>query len=62
MWDEAFLKRTIEEWQPCSREPLTLQDAQEIAENMAGLLQVLGRIDRRIRQAMAPAEASDGSR
>jgi len=59
MWDEAFLKRTIEEWQPCSKEPLTLQDAQEIAENMAGLLQLLGRIDRRIRQATASVEASD---
>ncbi|MBI3292885.1 MAG: hypothetical protein HYZ73_08790 [Elusimicrobia bacterium] len=58
MWDEAFLKRTIEEWQPCSKEPLKLQDAQEIAENVAGLLQVLGRIDRRIRQAMALTEAS----
>ena len=59
MWDESFLKRTIEEWQPCSKEPLTLQDAQEIAENMAGLLQLLGRIDRRIRQATASVEASD---
>ena len=59
MWDEAFLKRTIDEWQPCSKEPLTLQDAQEIAENVAGLLHVLERIERRIRQATAPAEASD---
>jgi len=59
MWDEAFLKRTIDEWQPCSKEPLTLQDAQEIAENVAGLLHVLGRIERRIRQATAPAEAAD---
>ena len=61
MWDEAFLRRTIEEWQPCAKEPLTLQDAQEIAENVAGLLQLLARIDRRIRQTTAPVEASHGA-
>ena len=61
MWDEAFLKRTIDEWQPCSKEPLTPQDAQEIAENVAGLLQVLGRIDRRIRQTTVPVKASHES-
>lgn len=58
MWDEAFLRRTIEEWQPCSKEPLTLQDAREIAENVEGLLKVLLRIERRIRQATAPVGAS----
>ncbi len=61
MWDEAFLKRTIDEWQPCNKEPLTLQDAQEIAENVAGLLQVLGRIDRRVHQAAVLTEASHES-
>ena len=62
MWDEAFLKRTIDEWQPCNKEPLTLQDAQEIADNVAGLFQVLLKVERRIRRAPEPAEASDGSR
>jgi hypothetical protein len=61
MWDEAFLKRTIDEWQSCAKEPLTLQDAQEIAENVEGLLQVLLRIERRIRQATALTEASHES-
>lgn len=61
MWDEAFLKRTIKEWQPCSKEPLMLQDAQEIAENVAGLLQVLGRIEHRIQQTPKPVEASHES-
>jgi len=61
MWDEAFLKRTIEEWQPCAKEPLTLQDAQEIADNVAGLFQVLMKIERRIRQVTAPVEASHES-
>lgn len=61
MWDEAFLKRTIEEWQPLSKEPLTLTDAQEICENVRGLLEVLSRIERRMKPAQALAEASDGS-
>ncbi len=61
MWDEAFLKRTLEEWQPCAKEPLTLQDAQEIADNVAGLFQVLLRIERRIQRAQVPVEASHES-
>ena len=60
MWDEAFLKRTIEEWQPCAKEPLTLQDAQEIADNVAGLLRILSRIDRRI-WVPEPAEVAHES-
>ena len=61
MWDEAFLRRTIEEWQPCAKEPLTLQDAQEIADNVAGLFQVLLRIERRIQRAQEPVEVSHES-
>ncbi len=61
MWDEVFLKRTIDEWQPCSKEPLTLQDAQEIADNVRGLLEVLSRIEQRMKPVPALAEASDGS-
>ena len=59
MWDEAFLKRTIDEWQPCAKEPLTLQDAREIADNVAGLFQLLMKIERRVRQATQTAEAPD---
>ena len=61
MWDEAFLRRTIQEWQPCAKEPLTLQDAREIADNVAGLIQMLSRIDRRIRMAPEPAEVAHES-
>lgn len=32
-----FLKKTIRVWQPYSPEPLTLEDAQEIADNTLGL-------------------------
>jgi len=59
MWDEAFLKRTIEEWQPLSKEPLTPTDAQEICDNMVGLFQVLVRIERRIQQPAAAVEGSN---
>ncbi len=59
MWDEAFLKRTIDEWQPLSKEPLTLADAQEICDNMVGLFQVLVRIERRIQQPAAAVEGSN---
>ena len=44
--DEAFLKETIEVWQPLSAEPLTLADAREIAESMTGLFAVLARCAR----------------
>jgi len=59
MWDEAFLRRTIKEWQPLSKEPLTLADAQEICDNMVGLFQVLVRIERRIQQPAAAVEGSN---
>ena len=58
MWDEAFLKRTIDEWQPLSKEPLTLADAQEICDNMVGLFRVLMKIEQRIRQPAAVAKGS----
>lgn len=42
-YDERFLKHTIEVWQPLSREPLTMADAQEIAESMTGFFAALAR-------------------
>ena len=41
--DEAFLKETIEAWQPLSAEPLTMAEAQEIAESMTGFFAALAR-------------------
>ena len=41
--DEKFLKETIEVWQPLSAEPLTMADAQEIAESMTGFFAALAR-------------------
>lgn len=36
-FSQQFLKRTIEVWQPYSPEPLTLDDAQEIADTVIPL-------------------------
>lgn len=38
---EEFLDQTIEIWQPHSHRPLTREDAQEIATNVAGFIQAL---------------------
>ena len=35
-FDEAFLKETVEVWQPYSETPLALEDAREITENIVG--------------------------
>jgi len=45
-FDEAFLKATIDAWQPLSAEPLTMADAQEIAESMTGFFAALARCAR----------------
>jgi len=44
--NEALLRETIEVWQPLSREPLTMADAQEIAESMTGFFAALARCAR----------------
>ena len=50
---EAFLRETIEVWQPLSREPLTMTDAQEVAERMTEFFAVLARCakERRMKEA-----------
>jgi hypothetical protein len=42
-----LLKRTIEVWQPLSKEKLTEEDAREIIENMTGLFSLLLELDQR---------------
>lgn len=44
---EEVLKKTIKVWQPHYKEPLTLQDAQEIIDNACGLIRLLDRLDRK---------------
>jgi hypothetical protein len=40
-YSEAFLKRTIEAWQPRFKETLTLEDAREIAVHWTALLKLV---------------------
>lgn len=46
-YSKDFLERTIQLWQPHSPEPLTLEDAREIADNMAELLLYLDKLDKK---------------
>ena len=52
-FDETFLKATVKTCQPLSREPLTLADAQEIAESMTGFFAALARCAKEASQASA---------
>lgn len=40
-FSDAFLKRTIEVWQPRFKAPLTLEDAREIAVQWTALLKLV---------------------
>ncbi|MBF0571840.1 MAG: hypothetical protein HQL12_08230 [Candidatus Omnitrophica bacterium] len=40
-YPKEYLEKTIKLWQPYSPEPLTLADAQEIADNVIGLYSYL---------------------
>ena len=55
-FDETFLNETIRVWQPYSQDPLTVEDAREIAENTVGFY---GTLIRWAKEAKA-AEASNG--
>jgi len=47
---QLSLQETIEVWQPHSPDPLTLVDADEISKNVLGFMNVLARIDQRVRR------------
>jgi len=55
---EALLKETIETWQDCSKERLTLHEAQQICETVLGLFKTLSRIDKRVRDAQQTRETA----
>lgn len=44
-YSRKFLEKTIEIWQPYSSEPLSMEDAEEIADNMGGLIEFLIYLD-----------------
>ena len=46
-YSEEFLKKTVKVWQPYYQEPLTLEDAREIAANMTALYRYLHELDKK---------------
>lgn len=40
-YNRKFLEKTIEVWQPYSSEPLSMEDAEEIADNMGEFFEYL---------------------
>jgi len=44
-YSNEFLNETIQEWQPYSSEPLTLEDAREIVNNMVNLYTYLNELN-----------------
>lgn len=46
---KELLEKTIQVWQPHYKEPLTLQDAQEIIDNVYNLFRLLDELDRKDR-------------
>lgn len=43
--DDAFLEETIRVWQPMTAETLTKEDAREIIHNIAGLFNLLIKLE-----------------
>lgn len=46
-YSKEFLEKTIKIWQPYYAEPLTLEDAKEITENMVELFKFLIELDKK---------------
>lgn len=48
--DDDFLDKTIQVWQPYTREKLTREDAREIIQNVCDLFDLLNQIKKEIEQ------------
>lgn len=46
-YSRKFLKKTIDVWQPYSHTLLSLEDAEEIIDNMTGLFEFLIELDKK---------------
>lgn len=46
-YSKEFLEKTIKVWQPYSNEPLTLEDAREMSENMVNFFKLLMETDKK---------------
>lgn len=53
-YSKEFLEKTIQIWQPYSKEPLTIEDAREIAQNATDLIKLLIELDAKYNGAAAP--------
>ncbi len=57
-FSEDLLRRTLEFWQPYSKKPLTVADAEEILTNVGNLLDLLERYAREEQMGKATEERS----
>jgi hypothetical protein len=57
-YSKEHLERTIKVWQPYSKEPLSLADAEEICGNMANLCKYLIELDGKYGKAELPHPSS----
>lgn len=56
---DELIEKTIKEWQPYSKEPLTKEDAREIIETVTRVYDVLARWDREDRKKKAGMRLED---
>lgn len=47
MYSKEFIQKTIDVWQPYSKNNLTEEDAREIADNMVNLFEFLVELDKK---------------
>lgn len=55
-YNKSLLEKTISTWQPCSKEPLTLDDAREIVHNTVGFFTLLMKWEKEAQAKSAVAE------
>ena len=46
-FSKEFLERTVQVWQPYLKEPLSLDDAEEIANNAVGFYTFIAELDQK---------------
>jgi len=56
-YSKEFIQKTLDVWQPYSKEKLTEEDAREIIENTVALFDLLGELDRKYNQCQRSASS-----
>ncbi|OGW69378.1 MAG: hypothetical protein A2036_03475 [Omnitrophica bacterium GWA2_50_21] len=54
-FSKEFLERTVQVWQPYLKEPLSLDDAEEIANNAVGFYTFIAELDQKYSPSKNPA-------